>query len=170
MGRLALSLHGLRACDLGSHWGREAFRNNAAMSRPLQTPLPHCWPHHPVATSQHGTRITLLRMTHVMSPARDDRGAWEQYLHKTCFLENLNVKQDLQLSAQLLPGCEQFHSISPDPWRQGRKGSTSEWVPADADTLACGWIKSHVAGITRSLLWEDSVGFFVGRSEEPAAR
>lgn len=76
-------------------------------------------------------------------------GAGEQYLQKTYFVQNLNVKQVLQLYAQRLPGCEQVHSISPDPGRWGHEGATSEGAPADVDTLACRWMKSYVSDVTR---------------------
>ena len=51
-------------------------------------------------------------------------------LHKTSFIQNLNVRQNLELQAQPLPGCEQLHGISPDLGRQGREGATSACAPA----------------------------------------
>lgn len=93
---------------------REEAQSSAGCSQPL--PLPTADSITRYLLLSVGLMIMLLHMTRGMSPARDGRGAREKKknLHKTYFIQDLNVTRDLQLRAQLLPGCEQLHSISAD--------------------------------------------------------
>lgn len=64
--------------------------------------------------------ITLLHMTSCNVACQGWQGCLRKNLHRTYFIQNLNVKQHLQLHAQLLPDRNNSPSISPD--LEGRAG------------------------------------------------
>lgn len=112
-------LHSLCARRLGSRWGLAVLgKNRSHLQAAPSLPLPTADSITQSLLLSMVLMLTLPHMTRVMSPARDDRGPQgekkKKNLHKTYFIQNLNVKWDLPLRAQLLPGCEQLHSISPD--------------------------------------------------------